>query len=73
MPLGSGEHASPSVSDEILTHRVLDYKICSSLGIAMRGELHEQSISDLTQAIIQVVEIEGPIHINEVARRIRSL
>jgi len=73
MPLGSVEHASPSAADERLTHRAPDYKMCSSLGIAIHGELHEQSVSDLAQAIIQVVEIEGPIHVNEVARRIRSL
>jgi hypothetical protein len=53
--------------------RVPDYKMCSSLGIAMHGELHEQSVFDLVQAVIQVVEVEGPIHVNEVARRIRSL
>jgi len=73
VPLGSVEHASPSVADEMLTHRVPDYKMCSSLGIAMHGELHEQSVSDLAPAVIQVVEVEGPIHFNEVVRRIRSL
>ena len=71
--LDNQEHEHPSASDETLETKVTNYEVCTSLGIAMEGELHEQSVHHLAQAISQVVEVEGPIHFEEVARRIRTL
>lgn len=50
-----------------------EYETCSSLGIRIAGELHEQSLDDLSTAVIKMVEIEGPIHFEELVARIRSL
>jgi len=52
---------------------VPDYEVCSSLGILPFGELHEQPSYYLAKAVVQVVDIEGPVHFDEVVRRIRSL
>jgi len=49
------------------------YKVCSSLSIRRTGELHEQSIRKLITAIEAVVKVEGPVHFDEVVRRIRTL
>ena len=49
------------------------YVACTSLGISTRGDLHETSIPNLATAVLRVVEVEGPIHIDEVIRRIRIL
>lgn len=60
-------------NENSLYDEVADYTICESLGIPMNGELHEQPAEILSQGIIQVVEIEGPIHFDEAVRRIRLL
>ena len=52
---------------------VQDYERCIYLAIKVRGELHEKSSSQLSQAVISVVEVEGPVHRDEVIRRIRTL
>ncbi|MGH7808590.1 MAG: DUF3320 domain-containing protein, partial [Thermodesulfobacteriota bacterium] len=59
--------------EETLEDKILEYKVCSSLGIPLQGEIHEQSPNRLAQAVIRVVETEGPVHFDEVVRRIRSL
>jgi very-short-patch-repair endonuclease len=67
------ENSDPSAIDGTLDNMVPNYEVCSSLGIATYGELHEQPTDQLAKAVIQVVEVEGPIHFDEVVRRIRSL
>jgi hypothetical protein len=59
--------------DNMLPDMVSDYRVCTSLGIPIQGELHEQPVQQLARAVAQVVEVEGPVHIDEVIRRIRSL
>jgi len=49
------------------------YDICQSLAISTRGELHEQTPAQLASAVTDVVEVEGPVHFDEVVRRIRNL
>jgi hypothetical protein len=49
------------------------YKICVSLGAQSYGSLPQQPVEQLAQAIAQVVAIEGPVHVEEAARRIRTL
>ena len=48
------------------------YEICNSLDINKNCELHEKSPNELSIAITQIVEIESPIHISEVIKRIRT-
>ena len=52
---------------------IADYVMCADLGISVYGELHVQSTSQLAKAISRIVEIESPVHIDEVMLRIRNL
>lgn len=55
-------------------HRlVTDYEICLELGIPIQGKLHEESPVVISEAIATVVNVEGPIHFDEVVKRIRDL
>ncbi|MFH1950950.1 MAG: DUF3320 domain-containing protein [Pseudomonadota bacterium] len=49
------------------------YQVCTSLGIPATGELHEQLARVLAVAVSNVVEVEGPVHVDEVVHRIRTL
>jgi hypothetical protein len=49
------------------------YQTCSSLNIPAYGVLHDQPVERLAEAVAQVVAIEGPVHLEETIRRIRSL
>lgn len=50
-----------------------EYVTCASLRISIAGELHEHPASDLALAVEDVVAAEGPVHFDEVVRRIRIL
>ena len=52
---------------------VLPIKSVAAQGIPIRGELPDQPVSLLAKAVTQVVEVEGPVHIDEVVYRVRSL
>ncbi|MDO8727425.1 MAG: DUF3320 domain-containing protein [Candidatus Methanoperedens sp.] len=58
--------------ENILEDIVSDYEICTSIDIATQATLDEIPIDQLARAFIKVVEIEGPVHFEEVAKRIRS-
>ncbi|MGH7801035.1 MAG: DUF3320 domain-containing protein [Thermodesulfobacteriota bacterium] len=60
-------------TEETLEDKIQDYEACSSLDLLTYGELHELPVDELSRGVIRVVEIEGPIHFDEVVRRIRSL
>jgi len=55
------------------TLRLADYKLCESIDLDPNYELHEMPQKLLIQAVIDVVQAEGPIHIDDVVTRIRSL
>ena len=55
-----------------LEDSIPQYEICNSLDINKNCELHEKSPNELSIAISQIVEIENPIHINEIIKRIRT-
>ena len=50
---------------------VKDYNICNELCIPVNGQIHEKSTPELANVVIQIVDLEGPVHISEVVRRIR--
>ena len=50
---------------------VKDYEVCSELCIPVTGQIHEKSTSELATVVTQIVDMEGPVHISEVIRRIR--
>jgi len=71
--LGSGEDPSFSSPNSGPVNIVPDYEVCSSLGILPFGELHKQSPHYLAKAVAQVVDVEGPVHFDELVRRIRFI
>lgn len=50
-----------------------DYEVCTSLKTPLFGELHLCSAPRLAEMITRVVDVEGPVHFDEVVRRIRTL
>ena len=61
------------ISEDNLEDPILNYETCNDITIDKNCPLHEKSTVELSQAITQIVNIEGPIHINEVIKRIRLL
>ena len=61
------------IPEDNLEDPILNYEICKDITIDKNCPLHEKSSLELSQAITQIVNIEGPIHINEVIKRIRLL
>ncbi|MDZ4172775.1 MAG: DUF3320 domain-containing protein [Methanobacteriaceae archaeon] len=51
---------------------IVPYEICGSLGINTDSDIHEKSIQELSIAIKNIVNTEGPIHFNEVVKRFRT-
>jgi superfamily I DNA and/or RNA helicase len=64
---------SPITSPNDFKDAMPEYQVCTSLGIPTSGELHEQPAGQLAVAVENVVKVEGPIHIEELIRRIRTL
>lgn len=70
---------TPVEDENILTEstpvneEIVDYTLCESLNINTNHELYKKSIKELSEAVIQIVEIEGPIHQDEVITRIRTI
>ncbi|AXV37617.1 MAG: hypothetical protein CIT01_05110 [Methanobacterium sp. BRmetb2] len=49
------------------------YEVCTGLGIDISGDLDENNLAQVTRGLGQVVEVESPIHMEEVVRRLRTL
>jgi very-short-patch-repair endonuclease len=49
------------------------YLVCNTLNIYTNGEILDCPIPRLALAVIRIVQEEGPVHLAEVARRIRAL
>ena len=60
------------IKPKSLEEKIIPYKTCDSLRIWVTGELHEKPVRELSRAVVQIVTIEGPIHKEEVIKRIRS-
>ena len=59
--------------DTNLEPTIPDYIECDDLGIPVYGELHLQDAMNIAQAISNVVNVESPVHIEQVVIRIRTL
>jgi len=66
------EETSDCTSVETLHDIVPDYEVCPPLDIETFGEFSEVSLEELAKAVSRIVEVEGPIHLDEVIRRMRS-
>ena len=61
------------VSSSEPNQSISNYVECTELGIPIEGDLHLQQPRQLSRGVVQVVEIESPVHIEEVVLRIRNL
>ncbi len=61
------------LSDDALQHLAPEYQCCEDLSVVTDFPIHETPTEDLAQAVVDVVEVEGPVHVEEVIRRIRIL
>ena len=52
--------------------QIVDYVICNNLKIPIIGELHLQRPALLAEAVRQVVNLESPVHSDQVIHRIRT-
>ena len=55
------------VEDEIV-----DYKFASDFGLNSQKDLFEQPIDNVSKSINEIVNTEGPIHVNEVVKRVKD-
>jgi very-short-patch-repair endonuclease/DNA polymerase III delta prime subunit len=55
------------------TDDIADYEICRELRIPTNEELHLVAAELLAAAVEDVVRVEGPVHFDEVVRRIRTI
>ena len=67
------EKAYKPINFQKLQDMVTDYEVCENLRVDTSGQLNELSPAKMANAVAAVVDIEGPIHVDEVVRRIRSL
>ena len=58
---------------EVRPEEIPAYEVCRELRIPAIGELHLVAPEMLAAAVEDVVRVEGPVHLDEVVRRIRTL
>jgi hypothetical protein len=56
-----------NIEDEIV-----DYKFASDFGLNSQKDLFEQPIDNVSKSINEIVNTEGPIHVNEVVKRVKD-
>jgi superfamily I DNA and/or RNA helicase len=56
-----------NIEDEIV-----DYKFASDIGLNSQKDLFEQPIDNVSNAINEIVNVEGPIHVDEVIKRVKD-
>lgn len=61
-----------SVKGNSLEAPVPSYRVCLSSGLPQSSDLSEISDAQLEDAIVNIVEFEGPIHSEEILQRVRS-
>ena len=55
------------VEDEIV-----DYKFASDFGLNSQDDLFNQPIENVSKSINEIISVEGPIHVNEVVKRVKD-
>ena len=56
-----------NIEDEIV-----DYKFASDFGLNSQEDLFNQPINNVSNSINEIVNVEGPIHVNEVVKRVKD-
>lgn len=79
-----GSEVTPETGREKTTQKVVDtpkspldevsnYEVSNlKQNFKVTGELHNQPVGDVARAVMEVVEVEGPIHYDEVVKRVRT-
>jgi very-short-patch-repair endonuclease len=65
------EYIENDLDDATVLSKTVEYKECAP-SVPYRRDLLDVSITDIARIALEVVEAEGPIHTEEVARRIRE-
>ena len=56
-----------NIEDEIF-----DYKFASDFGLNSQEDLFNQPIDNVSNSINEIVNVEGPVHVNEVVKRVKD-
>ena len=51
---------------------IIDYVEVTDIGISSSDELYKQPIEKVAKSISEIVDVEGPIHVNEVTKRVKD-
>ncbi|WP_296806469.1 DUF3320 domain-containing protein [uncultured Methanobrevibacter sp.] len=51
---------------------IVNYKFASDFGLNSQDDLYSQPIDNVSNSINKIVNVEGPIHINEVIKRVKD-
>ncbi|WP_458403984.1 DUF3320 domain-containing protein [Methanobrevibacter sp.] len=51
---------------------IIDYVQAADFGLNSQNELYNQPIGNVAKSINEIVDIEGPVHVNEVTKRIKD-
>ena len=52
--------------------RIVDYVQADDIGLASQDELYKKPANEVAKSVNYIVDVEGPIHVNEVIRRIKD-
>ena len=55
-----------------LEDNIVDYVESADIGLNSSDDLYKKPISDVADSVKLIVDIEGPIHVNEVTKRIKN-
>ena len=55
-----------------LEDEIIDYVQVTDIGLNSQNELYSQPISNISKSIVKIVDIEGPIHVKEVTKRVKD-
>ncbi|MCR5026786.1 MAG: DUF3320 domain-containing protein [Methanobrevibacter sp.] len=51
---------------------IFEYKFASDFGLNSQKDLFDQPIENVSKSITEIVNVEGPIHVNEVVKRVKD-
>ena len=51
---------------------IVNYEFASDFGLNSQDDLYKQSIENVSSSINEIVKVEGPIHVDEVVKRVKD-
>ena len=55
-----------------LEDEIVDYVQVTDIGLNSADDLYKQPIADVAKSVDEIVDVEGPVHVDEVIRRIKD-